>query len=62
MVVLSVFHTEISFGRAVAMASVAAFLAAIAELFSGRYVDDNLSIPLVAGTASWAVSHVALWL
>ncbi len=47
MVVLSVFHGELSMGLRVAMALGAAVPAAIAELVARR-IDDNLAIPLTA--------------
>ncbi|MEM9073629.1 MAG: hypothetical protein AAGE52_34375 [Myxococcota bacterium] len=55
LVVLTIFHGEISIGSAAIIAAVAAFAAAVAELASGR-LDDNLTIPVIAGAAAWGVA------
>jgi dolichol kinase len=53
--VLSLWYPEISLGARVAMAAGAALFGAVAELLSSR-VDDNLSIPVAAGTGGWLVT------
>ncbi len=51
--VFQVFHAEMSLSTKIMTALVAGLVGAIAELFSGS-VDDNFSIPLFAGLATWA--------
>lgn len=50
--VITLLHGELSFGRALIVASCAAVAGGVAELFSSR-VDDNLSIPLVSAAAAY---------
>ncbi len=47
------FHTDLSLSTKIIAALVAGLVGAIAELLSGN-VDDNFSIPLFAGLATWA--------
>ena len=51
--VFSVFHADMSWTTRIGGALVAALVGALAELFSGS-VDDNFSIPLFAGLATYA--------
>lgn len=57
LAVLKLWYPEIALGAAVAMAAGAAFAGAVAELLSSR-VDDNLSIPVVAGFGAWVMTWI----
>lgn len=55
LAVLGIFYPDFGFGRMVAAAAAAGVIGAIAELVSGKGLDDNLSVPLAAGLATWLV-------
>lgn len=55
--VLALYHADLGWGLGLAMATATAVSGGLAELWSRR-VDDNLSIPLVAGWAA-ALVHLA---
>lgn len=52
--VFQIFHNDLSMSTKIIAALVAGLVGALAELFSGK-VDDNFSIPLFAGLATWAM-------
>lgn len=57
LVILSVFHGNVSAAQALCICLAASFAGAIAELFSAR-VDDNLSIPVVVGAVAYCLALV----
>jgi dolichol kinase len=52
LAVLAIWHGEMSTSRTLAVSAAASIVGALTELFSRR-VDDNFSIPVVAGAAAW---------
>jgi dolichol kinase len=51
---LFIWHSEIATARALTIAAIAGVAAALTELFS-KHVDDNFSVPMVAGSVGWLV-------
>ncbi len=60
MVVITTLYSQIGIGAALGIALVAGVFGAVAEIFSSRWLDDNLTIPVAVGLGVTLISFVLL--
>lgn len=53
LLVLSLWHADLTWGHRFAVAGMAALVGGLGELFSNRVIDDNLAVPVAAAVGGW---------
>jgi dolichol kinase len=59
--VLMMWHADLGLGVTFVIALCAALVGAVAELFSGRFIDDNMSIPLASAAGAWLAAQALVF-
>lgn len=53
LMVLTLWHADLTWGNRFAIAGLAALFGGLGELFSNRVIDDNLAVPVSAAAGGW---------